>query len=128
MSPSRIPIFDSIFDSVFDSIFNSGSSNSTSIHQFYYSASTRLRSPTFNIRLDDESRVGTPLCRYLVTIDLNSLLWLKKSTGVQKNAAFKFFTGTSMSPGPQCRFFWDLRVVAPFLEFVFTLAFKLSFI
>ena len=28
-------------------IFDSGSSNSTSIHQFYYSASTRLRTPTF---------------------------------------------------------------------------------
>ena len=51
-------IFVLIFDSVFDSIFDSGSSNSTSIHQFYYSASTRLRSSTFTIRLDDESWVG----------------------------------------------------------------------
>ena len=49
-------IFDSIFDSVFDLIFDSRSSNSTSIHQFYNSASTQLRSPTFNICLDDESR------------------------------------------------------------------------
>ena len=47
-----------ILDSVFDSIFDSGSSNSTSIHQFYYSASTQLRSLTFCIRLDDKSRVG----------------------------------------------------------------------
>ena len=61
-------IFDSIFNSVIDSIFDSGSSNSTPIHQFYYSASTRLRSPTFSIRLDDESRVGTPLRRYLIPI------------------------------------------------------------
>ena len=59
-------IFDSIFNSVIDSIFDSGSSNSTPIHQFYYSASTRLRSPTFSIRLDDKSRVGTPLCLYLL--------------------------------------------------------------
>ena len=40
--------------------------NSTSIHQFYYSASTRLKSLTFSIRLDDKSRVRTPLRRYLV--------------------------------------------------------------
>ena len=54
-----------IFDSVFDSIFDLGSSNSTSIHQFYYSALTRLRSMTFRIRLDDKSGVGTPFRRYL---------------------------------------------------------------
>ena len=42
-----------------------GSSNSTSIRQFYYLASTWLRSPTFSIRLDDESPVRTPLRRYL---------------------------------------------------------------
>ena len=49
-----------IFDSVFDLIFDSRSSNSTTIHQIYESASTQLRSRTFSIRLDDESRVGTP--------------------------------------------------------------------
>ena len=38
---------------------------STLIHQFYYSASTRLRSQTFSICHDDKSQVGTPLCRYL---------------------------------------------------------------
>ena len=42
-----------------------GSSNSTLIHQFYYSALTWLRSPTFSIRLYSKSRVGTPLRRYL---------------------------------------------------------------
>ena len=59
-----------IFDSVFDSIFDSGSSNSTSIHQFYYLASTQLRSPTFSICLYDESRGGTPVCRYLDRTDV----------------------------------------------------------
>ena len=54
------------FQPIFDSVFDSGLSNSTLIHQFYYSASTRLRSPTFRIRLDNESRVVTPLCRYLL--------------------------------------------------------------
>ena len=54
-------VFDTIFDSVFDSIFDSGSSNSNWIHQFYYLASTQLRSPTFSIRLEDESGVGTLL-------------------------------------------------------------------
>ena len=48
------------------SIFASRSSNSPSIHQFYYSASTRLRSQTFSIRLEDESGVGTPLRQNLV--------------------------------------------------------------
>ena len=45
-----------------------GLSNSTSIHQFYYSAFTWLRSPTFSIRLNDQSRVGTLLRWYLLTI------------------------------------------------------------
>ena len=36
---------------IFNSIFHSGPSNSTMIHQFYYSASTQLRSLTFSIRL-----------------------------------------------------------------------------
>ena len=48
-------------NSIFASVLDSRSSNSTSIHQFYYSASTRLRAQTFTIRLDDESQVGTPL-------------------------------------------------------------------
>ena len=48
-------------------IFDSRSSNSTLIHQLYYSASTWLRSQTFSIPLNNESRVGTPLCRYLET-------------------------------------------------------------
>ena len=41
---------------------------STLIHQFCYSALTRLRSPIFSICLDDETWVGTPLCRYLLSI------------------------------------------------------------
>ena len=49
---------------IFNSIFDSGSSNLTSIHQFYYSALTQLRSPTFSIRLDDDDN-RTPLCQYL---------------------------------------------------------------
>ena len=59
-------------------IFDSGLSNSTSIHQFYYSALTWLRSPTFSIRLDDESQVGTPLRQYLTVANINNLLliWL----------------------------------------------------
>ena len=56
---------------MFDSIFDSGSSNSTSIHLFYYLASTQLKSPTFSIRLNDESRVGTPLRLCLVIYYLN---------------------------------------------------------
>ena len=48
-------------NSVFNSIFNSRSSNSTSIHQLYDSALTRLRLQSFGIRLDDEPQVGTPL-------------------------------------------------------------------
>ena len=57
-SPSRIPVFASIFDS--------RSSNSTLIHPFYYSASTRLRLQSFGIHLHDKSRVGTPLRRNLL--------------------------------------------------------------
>ena len=48
-------------NSVLDSIFDLGSRNSTSIHQFYDSASTRLRLQSFGIRLNDETGVGTPL-------------------------------------------------------------------
>ena len=48
------------------SIFDLGSSNSTWIHQFYYSTSTQLSTPTVSIRLYNESRVGTPLRQYLV--------------------------------------------------------------
>ena len=66
------PIFNirPIFDSVFDSIFDSRSSNSTTIHQIYYSASTWLRSRTFSICLDVESWVRTPLCQNLFSINL----------------------------------------------------------
>ena len=38
----------------------------TAIHQFYDSASTRLRLQSFGIRLDDEPRVGTLLRRNLM--------------------------------------------------------------
>ena len=44
----------------------SRSSNLTSILQFSNSASTRLRLQSFDICLDDEPRVGTPLRRYLL--------------------------------------------------------------
>ena len=66
------PIFNirPIFDSVFDSIFDSRSSNSTTIHQIYYSASTWPRSRTFSICLDVESWVRTPLCQNLFSINL----------------------------------------------------------
>ena len=47
-------------------ILKNSTYNSTSIHQLYYSASTRLRSQTFSIRLDDESRVGTLLRQNLL--------------------------------------------------------------
>ena len=57
--------------SIFASIFDLRLSNSSSIHQFYYSASIRLRSQTFSIRLNDESWVRIPLCRYLKTIFLD---------------------------------------------------------
>ena len=64
------PIFDStsswISNSVLDLIFDLRSSNSTTIHQIYYSALTQLRSRTVSIRLDNESRVRTPLCQNLV--------------------------------------------------------------
>ena len=40
---------------------------STSIFQFCDSASTRLRLQSFDIRLDDEPRVGTQLRRYLIS-------------------------------------------------------------
>ena len=55
-----------IFASIFDLILDSRSSNSTSIFQFCDSASTRLRLQSFDICLDDEPRVGTPLRRYLI--------------------------------------------------------------
>ena len=58
----------SIFASIFDSILDSRSSNSISILQFSDSALTRLRLQSFDIRLDDEPRVGTPLRRYLLSI------------------------------------------------------------
>ena len=52
-------------NSIFASILDSRSSNSTTILQFSDSASTRLRLQSFDIRLDDEPRVWTPLCQYL---------------------------------------------------------------
>ena len=55
----------SIFASIFDSILDLRSSNSTMILQFSNSALTRLRLHSFHFRLDNEPRVGTPLCRYL---------------------------------------------------------------
>ena len=57
-----------IFDSVVESIFDSRSSNSTTFHQIYSSALTRLRSQTFSICIDDESWVGTPLRRNLLEV------------------------------------------------------------
>ena len=56
----------SIFASVFDSILSSRLSNSTSIFQFCDLASTRLRLQSFDIRLDDEARVGTSLRQNLM--------------------------------------------------------------
>ena len=50
----------------FDSILDWRSSNSTLIFQFCDLASTRLRLQSFNIRLDNELRVGTPLRQYFV--------------------------------------------------------------
>ena len=49
-----------------NSVFDSRTSNSTSIFEFCDSASTQLRLQSFDIRLDNEPRVGTPLRRYLV--------------------------------------------------------------
>ena len=56
-----------IFDilPIFNSVFDFRLSNSTMIHQIYYSASIQLRSRTFSIHLDNESLVGTPLRRNL---------------------------------------------------------------
>ena len=48
-----------------DSVLDSGLNNSTPIHHFYYSESTRLRTQSFSIRLDGECQVGTPVRRYL---------------------------------------------------------------
>ena len=53
-------------------------SNSTSIHQFYYSASTWLRSQTFSNGLDDEYRVGTPLCGNLTHVQKENKNPVKK--------------------------------------------------
>ena len=41
------------------------------ILEFQNRASTQLRAQTFKIRLDNESRVGTPLRRNLIIIKLN---------------------------------------------------------
>ena len=48
-----------------NSIFDLRSSNSTLILKFSNSALTRLRLQSFDIRLDNEPRMGTPLRRYL---------------------------------------------------------------
>ena len=58
------------------SMLDSALSNLTLIHQFYYSASTPLRTPTFSIRLDDKSRVKIPLRQYLVWTFLLNLFFL----------------------------------------------------
>ena len=58
----------SIFTSIFDSIFDSRLSKSTSILQFSDLALTQLRLQSFDIRLDDEPRVGTPLRQYLANM------------------------------------------------------------
>ena len=49
------------------SIFASRSSNSTSIHQFYDSTLLRLRTRPCAICLENEPRVGTPICRNLTS-------------------------------------------------------------
>ena len=49
---------------------------STTIHQIFYSASTRHRSQIFCIRPDDESRVGTPLRQNLNWCHLLFLIFL----------------------------------------------------
>ena len=50
-----------VFEHIFASIFDSRLSNLPSIHQFYYSALTGLRTRTFSIHLNNESQVRTPL-------------------------------------------------------------------
>ena len=93
-------IFDLIFDSVFDSIFNSRSSNLTSIHQFYYLASTRLRSPTFSIRLDDKSRVGTPLRQYLYsTVCWQPHIWYHNLPGIKNSLVMDLKCGFNWAFG-----------------------------
>ena len=53
--PLKISLFKA---SIFDLLFNSRLSNSTLIHQFYYSASTRLRLQSLVTRLDNEFESG----------------------------------------------------------------------
>ena len=60
-------------NSIFASVFDFWLSNSNSIFQFCDSASTRLGLQSFDIRLNDEPRVGTPLCRYLVLAQISSV-------------------------------------------------------
>ena len=72
----------SIFALVLDSILDSRSSNSISIFQFCDSALTWLRLQSFDIRLDDEPWVGTPLCRYLMLIGKSREVDLKKKSKV----------------------------------------------
>ena len=52
-----------LFNIRFD--FASRSNTSTTNHHFFASPTIRLRWQRFVIRLHDESRSGTPLCRYL---------------------------------------------------------------
>ena len=72
----------SIFASIFDLILDSRSSNSTSIFQFCDSDSalTRLMLQSFDIRLDDEPQVGTPLRRYLTSVGLFTIFSLTQNT------------------------------------------------
>ena len=51
--------------------------DSTSIHQLYDLATTRLRLQSFGIRLENEPRVGTPIFWSLLT--RNSLLFVQAS-------------------------------------------------
>ena len=77
----------------------------TLIHQFYYLASTRFRSQTFSIRLYNESRVGTPLCRYLVQIKYEPLLYVK--VGILATAKTNYESSLMLGFG-----FWEFMKVA----------------
>ena len=78
----------SIFASVLDLILNLRSSNSTLIFQFCDSALTRLRLQSFDISLDDELRVGTQLCRYLLIYSLVVF----RSWGLHQSVNYKLST------------------------------------
>ena len=57
-----------IIDSILYSILDSTPNNSTPILQFSDLASTQLRLQTFMIWLENESLVGTPIRRFLVSV------------------------------------------------------------